>query len=66
MPRATATSPPANSRGMRTAARFRGTSERLASSTGLAAAFSEDELDTFRALLTRVSERLTTDPILKS
>ena len=32
----------------------------------LAAAFSEDELDTLRALLARVSERLTTDPILKS
>lgn len=32
----------------------------------LAAAFSEEEADTLRALLARVSESLTTDPILKS
>ena len=32
----------------------------------LAAAFSEEELDTLRALLARVSTALTTDPILKS
>lgn len=32
----------------------------------LAAAFTQDELDTLRALLARVSEALTTDPILDS
>jgi DNA-binding MarR family transcriptional regulator len=32
----------------------------------LAAAFSQDELDTLRALLARVSERLTSDPVLDS
>jgi DNA-binding MarR family transcriptional regulator len=32
----------------------------------LAAAFTQDELGTLRALLARVSEALTTDPILNS